>query len=100
MGRDCGRGWGQRGPADRSRLRSRRGVGAARPVGLLPRPSAGDVRPAGPGRRRGVIARDLVGYGKTPPAVAWPDGARIAVSFVVNYEEGSEQTPYYGDAEH
>ncbi len=34
--------------------------------------------------------RDLVGYGKNPPKPGWPGGARIAVNFVVNYEEGSE----------
>src|ERR1044072_3911879 len=34
--------------------------------------------------------RDLVGYGGTPPHPRWPDEARIAVNFVMNYEEGSE----------
>jgi peptidoglycan/xylan/chitin deacetylase (PgdA/CDA1 family) len=34
--------------------------------------------------------RDLVGYANNPPAVTWPGGARIAISLVVNYEEGSE----------
>ena len=34
--------------------------------------------------------RDLIG--SSPPAVEWPNGARIAVSFVVNYEEGSENS--------
>ena len=32
--------------------------------------------------------RDLVGYGQRPPPAQWPAGARIAVQFVVNYEEG------------
>ena len=41
--------------------------------------------------------RDFVGYGRTPPRAPWPDGARIAVSLVVNYEEGSEQTVVDGD---
>ena len=36
--------------------------------------------------------RDLVGYGRTPPQVQWPGGARLALSLVVNYEEGSERT--------
>jgi len=45
------------------------------------------------------MQRDLVGYGKTPPRVEWPGGARIAISLVLNYEEGSERTPLYGDAE-
>lgn len=35
-------------------------------------------------------ARDFVGHGRNPPVVAWPDGARVAVNFVINYEEGSE----------
>src|SRR6476620_5268414 len=34
--------------------------------------------------------RDLVGYGATPPRVRWPGDARLAISLVVNYEEGSE----------
>lgn len=34
--------------------------------------------------------RDLVGYGANPPRVRWPGDARIAISLVVNYEEGSE----------
>lgn len=43
--------------------------------------------------------RDLIGYGANPPAVAWPNGARLAVSLVVNYEEGSEYSHAYGDAD-
>src|SRR3954451_17749446 len=41
--------------------------------------------------------RDLVGYADTPPHAAWPGDARIAVNFVVNYEEGSEYTVLGGD---
>lgn len=41
--------------------------------------------------------RDLVGYGATPPNVEWPNGARLAVSLVVNYEEGSEKSFAAGD---
>ena len=41
--------------------------------------------------------RDFVGYGPNPPKVEWPDGARIAVSLVVNYEEGSEYSLLDGD---
>ncbi|MED5405697.1 MAG: chitin deacetylase, partial [Chloroflexota bacterium] len=37
-----------------------------------------------------MSTRDLVGYGANPPSFHWPNGARIAVSVVVNYEEGSE----------
>jgi peptidoglycan/xylan/chitin deacetylase (PgdA/CDA1 family) len=43
------------------------------------------------------VERDLVGYGQTPPVIEWPGGARIAVSMVINYEEGSESSPLYGD---
>ncbi|ASK99269.1 allantoinase PuuE [Xanthomonas citri] len=43
-------------------------------------------------------ARDLVGYGATPPAAQWPGGARIAVQFVINYEEGAENCVLNGDA--
>ncbi|NIJ86658.1 putative urate catabolism protein [Xanthomonas arboricola] len=42
-------------------------------------------------------ARDLVGYGATPPAAQWPGGARIAVQFVINYEEGAENCVLNGD---
>lgn len=35
-------------------------------------------------------AREFVGYGRQVPRVAWPDAARVAVNFVINYEEGSE----------
>jgi allantoinase len=42
--------------------------------------------------------RDLVGYGRHPPHPQWPDGARIAVQFVVNYEEGSEYSIADGDS--
>jgi peptidoglycan/xylan/chitin deacetylase (PgdA/CDA1 family) len=41
--------------------------------------------------------RDLEGYGGRPPRVRWPDDAKIAVNFVVNYEEGSEYTVLLGD---
>jgi len=42
--------------------------------------------------------RDLVGYGRNPPHADWPDGARIAVQFVLNYEEGGENSVLHGDA--
>lgn len=41
--------------------------------------------------------RDLVGYGKTRPDPQWPNGARLAVNFVLNYEEGSESSIENGD---
>jgi putative urate catabolism protein len=43
--------------------------------------------------------RDLVGYAGHPPAPHWPDGARIAVQFVINYEEGAERSVLHGDAQ-
>jgi putative urate catabolism protein len=43
--------------------------------------------------------RDLVGYGTTPPDPRWPGGARLALSFVLNYEEGGERSVLEGDAE-
>lgn len=42
--------------------------------------------------------RDLIGYGGKPPAIRWPNDAAVAVSFVVNFEEGSEFTVSGGDA--
>ncbi len=42
--------------------------------------------------------RDLIGYGQTPPDPKWPGGARIAVQFVLNYEEGAERSIENGDA--
>jgi putative urate catabolism protein len=42
--------------------------------------------------------RDLVGYGETPPVVRWPGNARLALSFVLNYEEGGENSVLDGDA--
>jgi allantoinase len=41
--------------------------------------------------------RDLVGYGRTPPDPRWPGRARIAVQFVLNYEEGGENSILHGD---
>ncbi len=42
--------------------------------------------------------RDMHGAGQTPPKVTWPNGAKIAVQFVVNYEEGGENCVLHGDA--
>ena len=42
--------------------------------------------------------RDMRGYGPNPPDPRWPGGARIAVQFVVNYEEGGENNILHGDA--
>lgn len=42
--------------------------------------------------------RDLAGYGRNPPPANWPGQARIAVQFVLNYEEGGESCVLHGDA--
>ncbi len=42
--------------------------------------------------------RDMIGYGRTPPHPHWPNEARIAVQFVINYEEGGENCILHGDA--
>ena len=41
--------------------------------------------------------RDLIGYGASPPDPKWPGGARLAVNFVLNYEEGSEPSVQDGE---
>lgn len=41
--------------------------------------------------------RNMQGYGPTPPHANWPDNAKIAVQFVVNYEEGGENCTLHGD---
>ena len=41
--------------------------------------------------------RDLCGYGQQPPTADWPGGARTAVQFVINYEEGAENCVLHGD---
>ncbi|MBO6552663.1 MAG: allantoinase PuuE [Roseitalea sp.] len=41
--------------------------------------------------------RDMTGYGAMPPAANWPNGARIAVQIVLNYEEGGENCVLHGD---
>lgn len=46
---------------------------------------------------RSAYPRDLLGYGRTPPDPQWPGGARVAVQFVINYEEGGENCILHGD---
>src|ERR1700719_4256362 len=43
------------------------------------------------------MTRDFVGYGATPPNPHWPGAARLAVNFVINFEEGSELSHPAGD---
>jgi peptidoglycan/xylan/chitin deacetylase (PgdA/CDA1 family) len=44
-----------------------------------------------------VLARNLVGYGRTPPPFRWPGDARVVVNLVLVYEEGSEYSVLWGD---
>jgi OHCU decarboxylase len=41
--------------------------------------------------------RDMIGYGATPPNAKWPNGAKIAIQIVLNYEEGGENCTLHGD---
>src|SRR6201984_1921873 len=51
-----------------------------------------------PGAAGGAeVTRDFVGYGAEPPHAGWPGDARIAVNFVINFEEGSELSHEAGD---
>jgi len=43
------------------------------------------------------MKRDMIGYGANPPNAKWPNQARIAVQFVINYEEGGENCVLHGD---
>ena len=45
-----------------------------------------------------IYPRDMVGYGRTPPFADWPNKARVALQFVINYEEGGENNILHGDA--
>ncbi|WP_413465099.1 allantoinase PuuE [Novosphingobium profundi] len=44
-----------------------------------------------------MTPRDLVGYGASPPKAHWPGGKRVALQFVINYEEGAENSVLNGD---
>ena len=46
------------------------------------------------------MERDFIGYGRTPPQVRWPNDAKIAISVVINYEEGSEYSLLDGSPHH
>ena len=47
-----------------------------------------------------MASRNFHGYGNSPPTVVWPNNSRIAISVVVNYEEGSEYSILDGDEAH
>lgn len=44
-------------------------------------------------------SRDTVGYGEKTPKPKWPNGAKVAINFVINYEEGGERCLLHGDNE-
>lgn len=44
-------------------------------------------------------SRNLIGYANSPPRVIWPNGAKVALNFVLNYEEGGENCLLHGDDE-
>lgn len=44
-------------------------------------------------------SRNLIGYANTPPHVIWPNGAKVALNLVLNYEEGGENCVLHGDDE-
>jgi peptidoglycan/xylan/chitin deacetylase (PgdA/CDA1 family) len=46
----------------------------------------------------GTPCRDLIGYGNQPPSTfKWPNNAKVAINFVINYEEGGESCILHGD---
>ena len=51
-----------------------------------------------PGMSETDYPRDLIGYGAEPPDPQWPNGARLALQIVLNYEEGAENSVLHGDA--
>ena len=48
---------------------------------------------------KNTYPRDMIGYGRHLPKVRWPENARIAVQFVLNYEEGGENCVLHGDSQ-
>ena len=63
---------------------------------LAPLPASAELPPL-PTWQLGTGPRDFEGYGISPPNAAWPNGAKVAVSFVLNIEEGSERAWTRGD---
>src|SRR3989440_10942856 len=76
---------------------------------MAPKPPHARSAPAKPWRSSATLTsrggepmaraydRDLIGYGPNPPDPKWPNGARLAVNFVMNYEEGSEPSVQDGE---
>ena len=98
----------RRGAADRRPPRQCRAQPAPRPahprprrraaarLSTLKRPWPLDGMP--PHHHAPRYPRDLRGYGRNPPHARWPGDARIALQFVLNYEEGGENCVLHGDA--
>lgn len=55
------------------------------------------MRSGGGAQQGAAYPRDMIGYGGEPPHPGWPGGARVAVQFVINYEEGGENCILHGD---
>ena len=109
--RDAARG----GPAQHHAPRARRAQRAARSAqprpggdpgaaggggapGPAPDPPAVSNTMSSPDRHPLRYPRDLAGHGRTPPQAQWPGQARVALQFVLNYEEGGENSVLHGDA--
>src|SRR5471030_1894886 len=60
-------------------------------------PSIDILSPRAPMTTYDNYPRDMIGYGRTPPHPQWPNGARVALQFVLNYEEGGENNVLHGD---
>lgn len=52
---------------------------------------------ANDGKTKYGLSRDVVGYGKSPINPHWPRSAKVALNFVINYEEGGEMCTLHGD---
>ncbi len=60
--------------------------------------AAGAAKPVRATKPSAAYPRDLIGHGETPKHARWPGNARIALQFVLNYEEGGENCVLHGDA--
>jgi hypothetical protein len=58
---------------------------------------AGRIELAGSATMTEPYPRDMIGYSAEPPHARWPGEARLALQFVINYEEGAENAIFHGD---
>ena len=65
---------------------------------MINRSTYSTIAPMLPNTHNLNYPRDLAGYGQNPPHAQWPHQARIAVQFVLNFEEGAESSVLHGDA--